>query len=234
MLVEMCWRDGERRLRGKEVCKHELLKDEEFLDIPNAKFDACRKESIRANSLSLVRFNSNDYSVPIAHAHHELIVKGYLSQVEIFTKEGKQIAIHARLWGKESVSYTPVHYLPLLERKPGALDYAKPLFDFALPECFDTLRRKLEAQKGHAGTKDYIKALRLIEKYSVTRVTKAIEKALALSYPSPDIIKLYCMPEESPELSTFSLAGREHLRAVDVSVTNPKSYSSLLNVEVSA
>jgi len=36
---------------------------------------------------------------------------------------------HLRDWDKENVHYHPVHYLALLERKPGALDFGKPFDD---------------------------------------------------------------------------------------------------------
>ena len=35
------------------------------------------------------------------------------------------VATHRRCWGREGVIYDPVHYLALLERKPGALDFAR-------------------------------------------------------------------------------------------------------------
>jgi transposase len=231
VLAEKCWNDGSRRLRGQGAIKHELLKEEAFLPIPEGAFDACRKVATGANSLSLVRFDDNDYSVPVDWAHHELTVKGYIGRVEICTRVGKRIARHDRLWGKEAISYEPVHYLPLLERKPGALDHAAPLFGFELPGCFDTLRRKLESQKGHAGTKDYIRVLRLIERFSIQRVKTAIEKALPLPCPSPEIVKLYCLPEESPDVSTFCLEGREHLRGVMVERPDLKGYGALLEQE---
>lgn len=234
LLAKMCWNDGNRRLRGKGMRKLELLKEESFLKLPESPFDACRKQSARANSLSLVRFDANDYSVPIDHAHHDLIVKGYVDRVDVCTRAGDHVANHARIWGKESISYEPIHYLPLLERKPGALDYAAPLFNFELPGCFDHLRRKLEGQEGHAGTKDYIQVLRLIETYSIAHVKQAIERALALPYPSPEIVKLYCLPEESPEVSTFCLEGREHLRGVDVSNPDLCGYTALLDGEGAA
>ena len=37
----------------------------------------------RANSLSLVRFDRNDYSVPTAYAHHEVIVMGGVEEIAI-------------------------------------------------------------------------------------------------------------------------------------------------------
>ena len=38
-----------------------------------------------------------------------------------------------------------MHYLALLERKPGGLDYARPLEQWDLPACFPLLRCRLEA-----------------------------------------------------------------------------------------
>ena len=49
-----------------------------FLPLPATPFEACRKFSTTASSLSLVRFDDNDYSVPVRCAHHPIVVKGYL------------------------------------------------------------------------------------------------------------------------------------------------------------
>ncbi len=58
------------------------------------------------------------------------------------------IARHARHWGKEHTTFDPIHYLALFERKPGAIDFARPLENWELPGCFSTLRRRLEADLG--------------------------------------------------------------------------------------
>ena len=47
-------------------------------------FDACIKQSTTATSLSLVRFDTNDYSVPSEWAHHPVVVKGYIDRVDDF------------------------------------------------------------------------------------------------------------------------------------------------------
>ena len=67
------------------------------------------------------------------------------------------VARHPRCWSKEEISFDPGHYLALLERKPGALDHARPLEGWDLPECFGHLRRRLEAEFGWAGTREYIR-----------------------------------------------------------------------------
>jgi hypothetical protein len=96
----------------------------------------------RANSLSLVRFDRNDYSVPTAFAHHELTVIGGIERIRIACGT-RLLATHPRCWEKEETTFDPRHYLALLERKPGALDVARPLEAWELPGCFALLRRRL-------------------------------------------------------------------------------------------
>lgn len=132
-LLEQCVEDRKRRLRGQKSTKDVLLQEDQaaFLSLPAAPFDACRKASTTVNSLSLVRFDHNDYSVPVRYAHHPVVVKGYVDRVEICYRQ-EWIATHRRLWGQEDVSFEPLHYLALLERKPGALDHALPLGNWKL------------------------------------------------------------------------------------------------------
>ena len=58
------------------------------------------------------------------------------------------IARHTRSDEREDFVYGPIHYLPLLEQKTGALDQAAPLQGWDLPEEFGTLRRLLESRMG--------------------------------------------------------------------------------------
>jgi hypothetical protein len=44
--------------------------------MPPAPFEACEKLGTQVNSLSLVRYRSNDYSVPVAYGHQEVWVRG--------------------------------------------------------------------------------------------------------------------------------------------------------------
>ena len=229
LLLSQCESERARKLRGKNATKGVLFSEElaVFLSLPVVPFEACKKASTRASSLSLVRFDGNDYSSPVSQAHHKITVKGFVDRVELYSSTGERIASHTRIWEKEKVNYIPEHYLPFLLSKPGALDHAAPFRGMQLPDCFATLRRKLEAQKGHRGTKDYIAVLCLLTEYKLPRVTRAIKRALPLSYPNAELIKLYLFPEERPTELTFCLAGREHLRGVHVAITDVTSYASL-------
>jgi len=231
-LAESCREDRKRRLRGKAGIKAELLQEDQaaFLPLPPTPFDACRKQPTRANSLSLVRFDDNDYSVPVPYAHHEILVKGYVNRVVICHRD-KVVAEHRRSWGKEGTFFDYRHYLPLLERKPGSLDYARPLTGLDLPECFDTLRRRLQAEedKEGAGVREFIRVLRLLEDYSLVRLRVAVEKALKIQAHNRDAVLQFLVPRFSWRNTTFLLDGRKHLRLVKAAKPDLSAYGNLLS-----
>jgi len=231
-LAEMCREDLDRRLRGKTGRKAELLVEDQaaFHSLPPTPFDACRIQSTIASSLSLVRFDDNDYSVPVRYAHHTITVKGYVDRVVLYRHE-EMVADHRRSWGKQGVFFNSVHYLALLERKPGALNYALPLADLNLPECFDILHRRLqaEAEREGEGTREYIRVLRLLEDHSLPAVTQAVIKGLRVRAHRRDAIAQFLIPQPPWSHPTFRLDGREHLRLVKVARPDLSAYQELLS-----
>jgi transposase len=190
-LEARCRSDLSRQLRGKEQSKAVLLEVDKkaMLPLPKHRFEARRLERTKANSLSLVRFDRNDYSVPTSYAHHAVTAVGNLDEVR-FIVQNRRVATHPRCWEKHKVRFDPIHYLALLERKPGALDYARPLEDWQLPSCFDVLRRRLESRMEGEGTREYIKVLRLLEKVKLKELTRAVHQALSIGATSSDAIQL--------------------------------------------
>ena len=190
-LAACCYADLFRRVRGKPETKAERLVIDQaaMLALPAESFEARRVEQSGANSLSLVRFDRNDYSVPTAFAHHDVTALGGIEQVRLLVGTDV-VATHPRCWSKEQVCFDPRHYLALLERKPGALDVARPLEGWDLPECFSVLRRRLEADLGSPGTREYIKVLRLMESATLKELTGAVEQALSIGATGSDAIGL--------------------------------------------
>ena len=231
ILWEDCYGDLDRRPRGKRDTKMNLLVEEskEFLPLPQASFDACIKGPTSASSLSLVRVDDNDYSVPVRYAHHPVSFKGYTNRVEIFYQD-ELIARHDRSWKKEGVEFKPIHYLALLERKPGSLDYARPLEKWQLQECFGVLRRRLEREEERKGdgTREYIRVLRLMEKHPLEELEQAVEKGLRVGALSRDAIAQFLYPQEDWTQTTFTLDGREHLRCVRIMQTQICAYGILV------
>ena len=230
-LRQRCLEDRQRRLRGQNGSKAQLLLEEQqaFLPLPASRFEACRKVSTTVSSLSLVRFDRNDYSVPVQWAHHPIVVKGYCREV-VLCGGGQEIARHERIWEAEQVRFEPLHYLALLETKPGALDHARPLAGWTLPECFALLRRRLEAERDGEGTREYIRVLRLLEKHPLGRLRRAVEKGLAVGAITRDAIAQFLYPRQDWRTTQFSLDGHPHLRAVRVAVPDLAGYRELVEV----
>jgi hypothetical protein len=231
-LAEMCRDDLKRRVRGNSGTKLELLAEDRkaFISLPPSPFDACRKQPTRANSLSLIRFDDNDYSVPVFYAHREILIKGYVGRV-VLCHGPEIVAEHRRSWGKEGVFFDYRHYLPLLEQKPGSLDYARPMADITLPDCFVMLRRMLvlEQSKEGAGIREFIRVLRLLEEYPLDIVRKAVESGLGVGAHSRDAIMQFLIPHISWRHTTFILDRLEHLRLVQVRGPDISAYRELLS-----
>jgi transposase len=227
-LEARCRDDLPRQVRGHPTTKAQRLDEERsmLLPLPTEAFVAARIEQPLTDSLSLVRFDTNDYSVPTAYAHHRVTAVGTVDTVR-FVVGDSVVATHRRCWGREQVFYEPIHYLALLERKPGALDFAAPLAGWELPVCFGVLRRRLEAEWGGPGTRQYIKVLRLLEGATLKELTRAVQRALELGTADADAIRLILEHRREKPAGFFSLDGRPHLKLVSVPAPDLSLYNSL-------
>jgi transposase len=223
-----CRADLARHRRGQPAAKSELLAEERqsLRPLPAHGFEARRIELASANSLSLVRFDRNDYSVPTAYAHQPITVVGGLDEVRLVCRD-RLVARHRRHWGAEQVTFDPIHYLALLERKPGAFDYARPLEHWRLPEEFAVLRRRFEAAWGRGGIRHYIKVLRLLERASLDELTAAVSRALAIGASTADAVRVLLEQRREAPVPLFRLDGRPHLAGVSVPRPNLTAYQAL-------
>jgi transposase len=229
-----CRKRRERRLRGHtETIGERFERDRAaLLPLPATPYEACEKISARVSSLSLVRYRSNDYSVPTEYGHRQVWVKGYVHEV-VIACAGEVIARHQRSYEREAVVFDPLHYLALLEQKTRALDQAAPLAGWQLPECFAQLRCLLEARLRKHGSREYVQVLRLLETFDLAEVTLAIEDALRLGTISFDAVRhlLLCRIERRPP--RLDMENWPHLPLAEVRTTQAADYMTLL-AEVSA
>ena len=228
-LAAACQKRQVAVLRGHKTSIGERLKADRraFMELPDIAFDPCEKVSTRANSLSLVRYRSNDYSVPTSYGHHDMQVRGYFDRVVIGCGS-EVIACHVRSYAKEDFIYNPLHYLALLERKPRALDQAAPLLNWDLPDEFEELRRLLEARMNKRGRKEYIQVLRLLETFEQQEVTSAIEDALRLNAISYDAVKHLVLARVERRTPRLDLSAYPYLPRPNVGMTDARNYLSLL------
>jgi len=218
-----------RRLRGHtETIGERFERDHAaMLPLPAAPYEACEKIAGRVSSLSLVRYRSNDYSVPTQYGHRQVWVKGYVHEV-VIACASEVIARHERSYEREAVVFDPLHYLALLEQKTRALDQAAPLAGWQLPECFAQLRRLLEARLRKHGSREYVQVLRLMETFAINEVTHAIEDALKLGTISFDAVRhlLLCRIERRPP--RLDMENYPHLPMAQVRTTQAADYMTLL------
>lgn len=216
-------------LRGhRETIGHRLARDMDAMaDLPQAPFDACDQTTGRVTSQALVRYKTNDYSVPVAYGHRDVWLRGYVDRVVIGCG-GEIIARHPRCYEREDMVFDPVHYLPLIEKKINALDQAAPLVGWDLPPEFQTLRRLMEARMIKAGRREYVQVLRLLETFDLDDLHVAVKTALRMGAIGFDAVKhlVLCQIEKRPP--KLDLDVYPYLPRANVGTTSAASYMCLV------
>ena len=202
-----------------------------FRQDPVAPFEPCEKVPASVSAFSLVRYRSNDYSVPTRYGYREVLVKGFVDEVLIVCG-AEIIARHPRCYCKADFIFDPLHYLALLEQKPGALDQAAPLQNWGLPEEFAVLRRLLESRMQTRGRREFIQVLRLIEIFAIEDVAAAIRAALALSAISFDAVKQIVLARIERRTVKLDLTAYPHLPRAEVKMTKAADYLALTSAQI--
>ncbi len=179
------WCQAERARVVRSLCGPFVIADRlaaelaAALPLPAHRFDPCViRPAVPVDKYQTVAFDNNRYSVPRPFAFQTVAVKGYVSTVAIVAK-GEVIATHARCFQKHQMLIEPIHYLALLERKPGVLDCAPALRDWALPACFAEFRTALEELHGATpGTRRFVRVLQLLAEHPLARVRQAVEECI--------------------------------------------------------
>lgn len=229
-LEEQCRRRQADVLRGQsEPIGQRLARDLAAMsELPATPFDACEQTTGRVSSQALVRYKTNDYSVPVAYGHRDVWIRGYVDEVVIGCG-GEVIARHPRCHDREDMVFNPIHYLPLIEKKTNALDQAAPLAGWDLPPEFATLRRLMEARTIKAGRREYVQVLRLLETFDIEDLHAAVKKALQLGAVGFDAVThlVLCQVEKRPP--KLDLDVYPYLPRANVATTSAVSYMSLLS-----
>jgi hypothetical protein len=149
------------------------------LPLPAHRFDPCViRPAVPVDKYQTVAFDNNRYSVPRPFAFQTVAVKGYVGTVAIVAK-GQVVATHARCLQKYKMIIKPIHYLALLDRKPGVLDSAPAFRDWTLPACFAAFRAALEELHGATpGTRRFVRVLQLLAEHPLARVRQAVEECM--------------------------------------------------------
>lgn len=181
-LWEKCKAEGAKRLRGMEMTIGEALAIEQshLLPLPSEPFPCCTLHPVSANGFGLVTFQTNRYSVPVSRTHEAKWLRAFSGRVEI-TNGSQTLAAHPRCYERDQDILNPLHYLPLLEQRPGAFEQAKPIVQWqqSWPEVYNCYLAALrEHLPGSQATREFIRVLRLHEEYPEAVIVQVMEESL--------------------------------------------------------
>ena len=182
-------------------------------------FDGYVELPARVSSTSLVSVARNRYSVPCAWAGHRVSVRLYPERVVIVADQDV-IAEHPRAVDRDHVVYDWQHYLPLVERKPGALRNGAPFAD--LPDPLQRLRRALLRREG--GDKVMAQVLIAVPAHGLDAVLIAVERVLDSGRPSAEhVLNLVARLNDGPPPPSVATA----LTVATAPLADPQRYDTL-------
>ncbi|NNM52109.1 MAG: hypothetical protein HKM02_07775 [Pseudomonadales bacterium] len=183
-----------------EMTIADVLEEEQLHLMPCPRpFNGYVERTVRVTSTSLIHYQRNHYSVPVEHAHHLLSLRIY-PETLVMIADNHEVARHVRHFDRHQVSYDWQHYIPLIQRKPGALRNGAPFAD--MPEPFMRLQRYLLKREG--GDRIMASVLAVIPEHGVEAVQVAVELALSAGRPSGEhVLNILARlrPSETPHIA---------------------------------
>jgi hypothetical protein len=138
-------------------------------------FDGFAEDTARISPTCLVNFERNRYSVECRYAGRVATVRAYAERVVLMCAD-EVIGDHPRFFCRGHVQYNPWHYVPALERKPGALRNGAPFKDWNLPAAMTRVRERLARHTD--GDRQFVEVLSMVALYGLDAVTEACSEAL--------------------------------------------------------
>ncbi|GAG07302.1 unnamed protein product, partial [marine sediment metagenome] len=141
-LEELCleWAKKTKHPELKDHTVWEIYQQEKKHLLPyKYSFEGYKVESTIVSSCCLITFDTNSYSAECEYVHKAVELRIYAKKVVIVNGK-KIIGQHERCFERHKRIYDPWHYVPILERKPGALRNGAPFKDFKLPASIQKVR----------------------------------------------------------------------------------------------
>ena len=177
-LLAACLADDARQVDRQVATIGEAWEMERphLLPLPDKDFECCISKPVVLNGYSQVEYETNRYSVPADQAYRNLMLKAYPFRIDILHLDDV-ITSHPRCYEHKQDVLDPLHYLPLLEQRPGAFDHAKPIrcwresWSSVYERLLEHLRRKWPDGKG---VREFIRILKLHSDYPADLIAQAV------------------------------------------------------------
>jgi len=233
MLQQACLNDMQRRVRGETDSVAEVWQREKsaLLPLSQVDFPACTSHVVKVNPYSQVVFETNRYSVPVEYVGKQLGLRAYPFRVEILSLT-QVVTEHPRCFGREQDILDPLHYLGLLEQRPGAFEHALPIRQWRQhwSADYEGLLSALRQNKPDGrGVREFIAILKLHHTNPPEAVNRAVQQALKLGVAHLDGVQL-CLRQlgAPPELPLTLTLTQPQFAAVGHQPVHLEQYDQLL------
>jgi transposase len=217
------WDAPDPELTGVTIREAWTQERPQLMPVPTP-FDGYVELPARVSSTSLVSVARNRDSVPCAFAGHRVSVRLYPERVVIVADQ-QVVAAHPRTVDRDHVVYDWQHYLPLVERKPGALRNGAPFAD--LPDPLQRWRRALLRHEG--GDKVLARVLMAVPTHGLEAVLVAVDLVLESGRPSAEhVLNVLARLTDGPAPSSVATA----LTVAIAPLADPHRYDRLHEAEV--
>jgi transposase len=182
--------------------------------IPKFQFDTSKTIVAGVDDYSTVRYEKNNYSVPVKYLRKDVTVKGYGNYIRILY-QNIEIASYIRCYFYGKTEYKLEHYIDLLERKPRSVFNAKPV----KANVTETLLYWGKQLPG--GNKEMVKLLRLCVDYGEDRILSIKKLIPSHIVPTVDMIRTHLNePTKSPVI--YLTNNEVPVEAVDLTAYDKK------------
>lgn len=165
----------------------QMLEDERpyLLHLPVLEFSNFEISKATINGYGLIQFQKNFYSVPESYHSKTIFLKIFANQIEMLEND-KVIATHNRLFNNGEYSLQILHYLEVLNRKPGSIRHSKLL------KHQDRIIQDLFHKYYNSNPKDFLHVLNLMKEFSSERLCQAINVCISRDIPpTSEMLKLF-------------------------------------------
>ena len=233
-LLASCLSDDGRQVDRQTMTIGEAWEMERpcLLPLPGKDFECCVSKPVVLNGYSQVEYETNRYSVPTDQAYRNLMVQAYPLRIDILHLHDI-IASHRRCYERKQDIIDPLHYLALLEQRPGAFDHAKPIRRWreSWPPVYERLLAHLRGKwPDGRGVREFIGILKLHHDNPADRVADAVTQALQYGCGHLDGVQLCLrqLTETQPPASPIDLANWPQLVGVGAQELDLACYDQLL------
>ena len=199
--------------------------------LPDRDFGCCVSLPVALNPYSQVTYETNRYSVPVEAARAHLTLKAYPFRLEVWD-DTHLLTTHPRSYQRDQDLFDPLHYLALLEQRPGAFEHARPLREWRThrptlaygqghgqtwPPVYEQLLAHLRRREPeHRSVREFVLILKLHGDYPAADIAQAIQQALTLGRADLEGIRLclHQLHEPTSPAARLDLSTRPQLASL--------------------